>query len=133
MKKKLRCIMLIDDNKADNHYHRIIIEDMFIAHQTEVALDGVEALKYLDSENHCLPELIFLDINMPKMNGWEFLEAYREISTRKSFQSVIVILTTSQNPEDEKKSKSYPEVACYRTKPLSEEMLNEILEKFFPD
>lgn len=125
--------MLIDDNPADNLYHRIIIGDMNITERIEVAIDGVEALQFLRKKNQTPPELIFLDINMPKMNGWEFLEVYKNLSKEQQSRIVIVMLTTSQNPADEEKAKLYDDVACYKTKPLTEEMINEILEKYFSD
>ena len=74
MRKKLECILLIDDDDEDNFYHKIVIERMNITKRIEVAYNGLEALEFLQKESQIIPELIFLDINMPKMNGWEFLE-----------------------------------------------------------
>jgi len=68
--EKLNCVLLIDDNPADNRYHQIIIEEMNITNSICSVENGFEALDFLNNENNVLPELIFLDINMPKMNGW---------------------------------------------------------------
>lgn len=68
MKKKLNCVLLIDDDHEDNRFHQIIIEEMNMAEKIEFALNGLEALDFLAKQDH-IPELIFLDINMPKMNG----------------------------------------------------------------
>ena len=79
LKKKLNCILLIDDDSDDNEYHEIILRKLAITEKIDIAINGVEAIKYLKTKDRVPPELIFLDINMPKMNGWEFLEEYKNI------------------------------------------------------
>lgn len=129
--KKLNCILLVDDSPADNRYHQIIIEEMNIANNIEFALNGIEALNFLNNEKNILPDLIFLDINMPKMNGWEFLEEYRKLDTPK--KSKIVILTTSTNIDDVVRSQEISEVSDFETKPLDKDAIENILYKFFED
>lgn len=131
MKKKLNCILLIDDNNADNYFHQIVLKQMNIAEHIAVATDGVEALDYLTKEDQIIPELIFLDINMPRMNGWEFLEKYKHLDPKQKAKTIIVMLTTSAHPSDVEKAKRTAEVNGYQVKPLTKEMLNEILEKHF--
>ena len=131
MRKKLKSILLIDDNKADNHYHQIIIKGMDITERIDIALDGVEALNMLKDKNAIPPDLIFLDINMPKINGWEFLEAYHQLSTTQKAKIVIIMLTTSDNPKDLKRAEQIDEVTGFNVKPLTEELLTKILEKYF--
>ncbi len=133
MKKKLDCILLVDDNSDDNFFHQIIINKMDIVNRIEVVLNGLEALAYLKRENQSPPELIFLDINMPKMNGWEFLEQYKHLDVKQRARVVIMILTTSANPDDIKKAKEIEEVTGFETKPLSKNMMEEILNQYFPD
>ena len=133
MKKKLNCILLVDDNTADNRYHQIILKGMDITERIDVALDGEEALNYLKKENQTPPDLIILDINMPKVNGWEFLEAYHKLSPELKAKAIVVMLTTSENPEDKKKAEQFSEIRGFNSKPLTEEMVNEILKQFFPD
>src|SRR5580704_12008541 len=120
MKKKLDCILLVDDNTDDNFFHKIIINKMDIVKRIDVVLNGLEALAYLKKENQTPPELIFLDINMPKMNGWEFLEQYKHLSAHQKARVVIMILTTSANPDDIKKANEIEEVTGFETKPLTE-------------
>jgi CheY-like chemotaxis protein len=130
MIKKLDCILLIDDNDADNEFHQIIINRMGITDNIQVAEDGVEAITYLTSENNVMPELIFLDINMPRMNGWEFLEEYKKLGLKKK-QIIILMLTTSVNPEDRERAQRIEEVTGFRVKPLTQAMFKEILESYF--
>jgi len=133
MKKKLDCILLVDDNSDDNFFHKIILNKMDIVNRIDVVINGLEALAYLKKENQTPPELIFLDINMPKMNGWEFLEQYKHLDVKQKARVVIMILTTSANPDDIKKAKEIEEVTGYETKPLTEDMMVEILNQYFQD
>jgi len=133
MKRKLECILLVDDDPDDNMYHRIIIEEMNITHNIDVVLNGLEAITYLKKNNQAPPELIFLDINMPKMNGWEFLDQYKHLDAKQRARVVIVILTTSANPDHLKKAEQIKEVTGFETKPLSKEMMSEILKEHFQD
>ncbi len=133
MRKKLNCILLVDDDPDDNHYHQIIINKMNIVNHIDIVTNGIEALAYLKKENQIPPDLIFLDLNMPKMNGWEFLEQYKHLETAQKAKALIVILTTSSNPDHIKRAKEIQEVTGFETKPLSKEILTEILEQHFPD
>jgi CheY-like chemotaxis protein len=123
----------VDDDPDDNFFHQRIINKMDITHAIAVAKNGIEALEYLRKENQVIPELIFLDINMPKMNGWEFLEEYKKLDEKQKARITIMMLTTSANPDDVAKANSIEEVTGIRTKPLSVEMLTEILDEHFQD
>src|SRR3954469_11613715 len=130
--KKLKCIMLIDDDAEDNRFHQIVIEEMGVAERIQFAQNGIEALEYFGRDEQ-IPELIFLDINMPKMNGWEFLEQYKHLDPKQKARITILMLTTSVNPADVIKAEQIEDVTGFKTKPLSTEMLTEILEKYFPE
>ncbi len=133
MKRKLDCILLVDDDPDDNTFHQIIIREMDIANNIEVVINGLEALEYLKKENRTPPELIFLDINMPRMNGWEFLEQYKHLTPQQKAKVVIMILTTSANPDDIKRAKEIEDVSGFETKPLTRETLTEILQAHFQE
>lgn len=130
--KKLNSIMLIDDNHEDNFIHQIIIEDANAAEKIIIAEDALEALDILEKLNNC-PDLIFLDINMPKMNGWEFLEAYSKTACAGISRPVIIMLTTSINPSDEARAQTVDAISGFEIKPLTEEMLERITSFYFTE
>jgi len=133
MIKKVNCIMLVDDNSADNYYHERIIIKNDAADHVVIKESGLDALEYLESTinpDNPLPDLIFLDINMPGMNGWEFLEEFKKLDKALQSKLIVIMLTTSVNPEDEALAKTYDILAEFKTKPLTKEMLEDILMKF---
>ena len=132
MIRKLNCILLIDDDEPTNYIHERIINEVDCTEKIVAVQSGRQALDYLKSKadgEHPQPDLIFLDINMPAMTGWEFLEKYRELDK----EQLIVMLTTSLHPDDEEKAKSIPEINRFTNKPLTHEMLQEVLEEYFAD
>lgn len=132
----LKRVLLIDDNKADNFIHKAYIQKHGGVENIVMATSGAEALDYLKSKeegDYPRPELIFLDINMPKMNGWEFLEEYKKLDEEQKGGVVVVMLTTSLNPEDQEMAASNENVRGFLNKPLKVEAFQEILEKHFPE
>ena len=132
--KRLTCILLIDDDEITNFVHESLIEDLHVTEQVLIAQNGREALELINhrqqANQECI-ELIFLDINMPVMNGFEFLEAYQQLDTALQQSIVIVMLTSSLNPKDQQRVENTP-AADYLNKPLTEENLKKVLEKHFP-
>ncbi|MEK7432254.1 MAG: response regulator [Cyanobacteriota bacterium] len=131
MKKKLNCIMLIDDDENDNFFHERAIKKANLDISVIEKTTAMSALEYLKSNNKTIPDLIFLDINMPCMNGWEFLDQYILLDKELKSQIVIVMLTTSCNPDDIEKAKSNNLISEYITKPLTHDMVESIKEKYF--
>jgi CheY-like chemotaxis protein len=68
---------------------------------------------------------------MPAMDGWEFLDRYRRLPAAQKADIVLIMLTTSLNPDDELRTKTIPEVAGFENKPLSQQRLKELLDKYF--
>ena len=136
MKKKLNCVLLVDDDNVTNFLHSKVIEKADITDHIEVKLNGQEALDFLTLQqkkgNEAIqPSLILLDINMPIMDGWEFLEAYHNQAALANKKTNIVMLTTSSNPDDKKRAEKLPFISAFRNKPLTLEMLEEILQEYF--
>ncbi len=131
--------MLIDDDDATNFIHQIIIKKSNIAEQIVTTLNGKQALEFLTKNGedanteHTIPSLIFLDINMPVMDGWGFIEAYKELSESIRKQVVIVMLTTSYDPDDKKRALQIPEISEFEKKPLTFDIINRLMEKHFPE
>ncbi len=123
--------MLIDDNKDDNFFHERVIRKNFPTNSIVVKQSAMDALEYFKQKEIVHPDLIFLDINMPAMNGWEFLEEYARLEIDKKSYPIIIMLTTSENPDDKARAFTYKTVSDFKTKPLTKEMLEEILNAFF--
>ena len=115
----------------------MVIEELNCAERIEIMQNARDALKYLGNSatnNHyARPDLIFLDINMPAMDGWEFIERYNQLPEEQKAKIIVVMLTTSFNPEDELKAERIAGIAAFRNKPLTPTVLSELLKKHFPD
>jgi CheY-like chemotaxis protein len=129
MKKKLDRILLVDDDDAVNFYHKIILEEEGIAKWIDVKDSSELALDWL--KHHRLPDLILLDINMPKMDGWAFIQEYRKLPKKSQNRCVIVIVSSSANPDDKQRAKETEEVAEFYSKPLTGDIVQEIMRRFF--
>jgi len=128
--------MLVDDDRDDNFFHERVIKKNDAANIVIEKETGKAALEYLksrqkNSTSH--PDLIFLDINMPRMNGWEFLEEYDKLDEQFKSRAIVVMLTTSGNPDDKIKARMNTNVADFKTKPLTKEMLEEVIDKYFSE
>ncbi|MCM4154936.1 response regulator [Gramella sp. AN32] len=136
MKKKLNCILLIDDDKATNYINERVISRAKIVDKIVAVESGYKALDYLkekDFKEYPKPEVIFIDINMPGMDGWEFLEEYGEMKEVQKGNIIIVMLTTSSNPDDLSKSATISRINGFKNKPLTAEKLDEIIDEYFPN
>lgn len=130
--KLLERILLVDDDTVTNMMHRRVIERSGRVHQIDVATDGQEALEILRAdlkEGRALPELIFLDINMPGMGGFEFLERYKEMQIKSEMHLIIIMLSTSLLEADHARAKADSNVHCFCDKPLRLEKLAELVEE----
>ena len=131
MGKTVDCILLIDDSFEDNFFHKRVIEKSGKVNQVRIANNGLEGLEYLTAGgDNPRPNIIFLDINMPKMNGFEFLEEYQKLEDGQKAEICIVMLTTSRNPEDMAKAISFEKVANFATKPLTLEFLTQVIDTY---
>ena len=132
---KLKRVLLIDDCKATNFIHRLVIEKYGCAESITEVTDGRQAITYLKTAiggKFPQPELVFLDINMPIMDGWQFLEEYAKLPAEHQAGVVVVMLTTSLNPDDANVASEIKEVKHFASKPLTKEKLSEVLGEHYP-
>lgn len=124
--------MLVDDDEHTNFLNKTIIRHAKFADEVRAELSASDALSYINDgkEEGDLPELIFLDINMPLMDGWDFIKKYSELSLNGSTPKVIM-LTSSINPKDEQRAADIKEITGFRSKPLSHEVLEDIYDLYF--
>jgi CheY-like chemotaxis protein len=130
--RKLNHILLVDDDNINNFINEKLLKKLDCAHKTSIATNGEEAILLLNNickDNLC-PELILLDINMPVMDGFEFLERYKELNFPNKQSIIIVMLTTSTNPNDTDRLNKTG-AAGYISKPLTEQKLTEVIVKYF--
>lgn len=133
----MNCILLIEDDEPTNFLNRMTLEQAGIARHIQIARSGKAALNYLGNcggdgaEDRPRPDLIFLDINMPAMDGWEFLEHYRSLPTDRKADIVLIMLTTSLNPDDEVRTRAMPEVTGFENKPLTRPKIDRLLHNYF--
>lgn len=135
MNRKLHSILLVEDDEATNFISQMVFKRMDCTDHVHISWDGAEALDYL---KQCTgtptgaPELILLDINMPGLNGWEFLEEYHKLDADQKARVIIVMLTTSINPDDHARAINHPDVSGFRSKPLTVGVMEDILACYFP-
>ncbi len=122
-------VMLVDDNDTDNFISRRIIEITNFARNVEIKNSGKGALEYLEENKNNpekLPDIIFLDINMPIVDGFVFLYEFEKFSQEVKEKCKVIILSSSDNKRDIDKIVNNENVIKFITKPLTEVALEEI-------
>ncbi|QDT03954.1 Response regulator MprA [Rubripirellula lacrimiformis] len=119
----MNTVFLIDDDEADQYLCQRVFKRSGFSCELWTASDGVEALDLLRDADG-VPDLILLDINMPRMNGHGFLAEYSKLWSREI--PVIVVLTSSDQACDREQAMKYPAVKDYIVKPLRKEMIETL-------
>ena len=132
-KYKYQNIMLIDDNDLDNFINEKTVEANLFAKKIFICTSGKSAIEFLnnlivldDKLSNNFPEVIFVDLNMPLMDGIKFIDHFTKHQQKKLKNPKIVILTSSVNPEDEKKGKEIVNDIIFLNKPLTKLMLDKL-------
>jgi CheY-like chemotaxis protein len=131
---KLACILLVDDDNTTNFVNRMLLQDLAVTEKVIEAKNGQEAIKFLQeqSQNNGCPQLILLDVKMPVMDGFEFLEAYEKLEFEQKESIIIVMLTTSLHPRDVERLQNLP-IKGYLNKPLTKDKMLDLLSQHFPN
>lgn len=131
MIKKILCV---DDDPITLMLYKMVIAKASLSETVIAAKNGQEALEYYDNlkseHEEDFPELIFLDLNMPVMGGWEFLDNFIE-PTYSQFneKTKIIVLSSTIDPQDIEKVKNYPIIIDFISKPVTKEMLEKLKER----
>jgi CheY-like chemotaxis protein len=129
----LDLILCVDDDPITLMLCKKVIIKTAFSKTIITAKNGEEALEYFNSilnkEKDHLPQLIFLDLNMPVMDGWEFLDNFNTNKYSKINSTKIVVLSSTIDPEDLQKSKNYPMVIDFLSKPITTNMLSYLEAK----
>jgi CheY-like chemotaxis protein len=130
----IKHICIIDDDKIYRFTTEKYIEMLKLADSITTFSDGEEALDYfkenaLDKDK--LPDIILLDVNMPVMDGWDFIEEYSKIKPRPVKNIVLYMVTSSIDERDRKKASSMSVIHDFVVKPIGEKQLVELIKKAF--
>lgn len=134
--KPLNTILLIDDDETTNYLNHRLLSRVEGEPDIRVMMNGEEALDYLNHafagvESYPRPDLIFVDIKMSVMDGFEFLEEYQRFAPEQKKGTVLLMLTSSASFYDLEKLKQFPDVRKHYSKPLAEADVREIIQEYF--
>lgn len=123
-------VLLLDDDEINNFTVEAVLGSVKFIERYEIKESGWEALEYLKQceENNDFPDIIFVDINMPEMDGHEFIERYEALFWKNHPATKISMLSSSVSEADRRRSLSYSSVSEYAFKPLTEEKLAYIVK-----
>ncbi len=131
--RKFYSVMLVDDNEIDNLINQKMLEATGVCERIYLHTGAKSAIEFLkniekvaDVNPEIIPEVIFLDIDMPLMDGFQFLDQFEQLGDRVKAKSKIVMLTSSINPQDVNRSKKSSYVKKYLNKPLTQDTLKKL-------
>ena len=130
--QKLPVIMLIDDTPEDLYINNRVIQKFGQGNNVNQFNMATNAIAYLNDNKNIIeniPDIIFLDIRMPRMNGFEFLDEYENLPASVKTKCKVYMLSSSFDPRDIERAKSNPNVKAYFEKPLNKNVVDEIINK----
>ncbi len=126
-----KSILLVDDDEATNFYHKIMLKEWQVTENIYTCTHGRMALDFIAGHpdfRQKQPSLILLDINMPVMNGFEFLSEYEKLPPEDKATHLVVMLTTSLHEADLKRASNFSDLKDYFNKPLTLEQLKMMMQ-----
>lgn len=126
----LKKVLIIDDDDLSIFLIGLTIEDIDFIESYDSVTSGWEALNYLENCDGDAPELILVDLNMPEMDGYEFIQRFEDQYMASLPDTCLVVVTSSQRENDKAKSLSFRSVKGFIHKPLTEEKLKTILDNY---
>ena len=130
MTDALNHIVLIEDNETTSFLNNRLLSRLGVARQVSSFSKADEASRFLWESEQAAPDLVFVDLKMPGMSGFDFLEQYSRLPAETQDRTVVAVLTTSMHSADTARVAQYPNVE-YLTKPLTEEKMQRLLAKRF--
>lgn len=121
-------VVIVDDDSVVLFLHKVLIDRSNLPSASQSFKNAKEALEYISSNGvHKKPYLVLLDINMPVMDGWEFLEAIQDVDFKDNLY--VAMVTSSINTNDIEHAKKYPQVIDYLEKPLRKDACEKLYQK----
>lgn len=123
-------VAIIDDDEIFQFTTKIKFEKLGLVEDVMIFNDGEEAMQFIQSGNkEDMPEILLLDINMPIVDGWDFLELFEKVPKEKKQMMEILMLSSSINPDDVKRAEANAYVVDYITKPVSDADVKKIFRQ----
>lgn len=137
MKAIMNRVLCIDDDSITLMLCKATIKQASFSEEIDTALNGQDAIEYyedllnksVDGESYSYPQVIFLDLNMPILSGWEFLDEFMNRYYLKFNKTRVVILSSTVDHRDRERAAEYPIVMDFYSKPITKEILHDIGQK----
>ena len=124
-------LLLVDDDELFTFMTKKIIEKTNLANQIRIFENGKLAIDFLDAtseKKELLPEVILLDLSMPVLDGWGFLEEYILLKPRLAKKITLYIVSSSVSPKDHQRAKEYSDISDFIIKPMTTEMFIDLIK-----